>query len=229
MTGAMAAQAVATAAAIAFAAGRRAHAPPALFLAARLLTSFLRTLLVASVLAPARAKMVVAGLDPAAVPFTAPLALGAVYLDGAMWLAGGPVALAALCVAVFTRTPRRWLVVVAVAWLCASVALAVTYPATRGPALARAYFDATLCSLATSLACVVTWAWLRIEPNLSHAVALLALALALAETIAPDGPWACGNPFLRWASAEDMHALLYVMIVTVVAVEVFQCSSPSSS
>jgi hypothetical protein len=215
-----AAQAIATALAIALTARRRDHAPGALFLLAHLVTSLGRTALVLLVLAPERARIVASGLDPATVPFTSPGALAAVYLDGALWLAGGPAALAALCLGVFAS--RRWVGLVALVWAGASVGLALAYPLTRGEVLALCYFAAQLAALVVSLAVLVLWAWRRQEPRVSHAVGLLAVAVAMAEI----GPWSRGDVFF-FSSATDMHSLLYLAVILVSVLEVCSCSSPS--
>ncbi len=224
MTGATVAQAIACSAAVALSVWRREHAPVAGYLTARTLSSHARAALVCLVLVPSRARMRAAGLDPTAVPFSAPLDLAAVYLDGAAWLIG-PAALAGLAVAVFARQRRRWLTMTGSSWALSSLALAIAYPATRGACLARCYLAAELAALVVSLGCLVQWAWHRREPHTPQAVALVAVAISLAEVLAPDGAWVRGTPFSPGA-AQDMHALLYVTIAALtVTLEILSCST----
>jgi hypothetical protein len=202
---AVTAQALAVFTAFGLARKNPAHRPIAIGLACLLALSVLRAALVYGVLRPERAAMA----DPAA-PFSSPLALAAVYLDGAAFLAE-TLGTAAIVAAVYLEKPRRPLVALAGAWLLASVTLAVLYPSplVRGAGLARVYLAAGLASVAVSIACVLRFAQRRISPRAPQAVALFLLAADVAVLL--TGPWRA-SIFVGWDSAKVVLLVAYVFI-----------------
>jgi hypothetical protein len=138
-----------------------AHRPIAIRVAYLLALLVLRAALLYGVLRPERAAM--ADLS---APFTSPLALAAVYLDGAMFPAE-TLGTAVIVASFYRERPRRSLVALAGGWLLAAVALAVLYlsPLVRGTGVARVYFAAVLASVMMSAACVVRFAERQLSAN----------------------------------------------------------------
>jgi hypothetical protein len=202
---AVAAQALAAATAIGVARKNPAHRPVAVGLVCLLALSVLRGVLVYGVLRPARSVMP----DPSA-PFSSALALVAVYLDGAAFLAE-EMTVAGIVAAVYLERPRKTLTTIGIAWLAASVVLAGLYPSAvvRGAGLARVYLATELASLMVSMACVASFAGRRLSPRAPQAIALFLLAAEVAVLI--TGPWRA-SIFVGWDSAKMVLLVAYVFI-----------------
>jgi hypothetical protein len=153
------AQLVAALTAVAVARVRREHRAVALFLAVQVVANGAHRALRLAVLEPARTAA-------AGAPFTGGVrAVGHVVTAlGLTW----PVGLAALAVAVLLRR-RVWPAVVL--WLVVSMMLAITYPTTRGPVLARALLACELAAVVVVLGAIVSW-WRtpeRLHAHVEHA------------------------------------------------------------
>lgn len=103
---------------------------------------------------------------------------------------------------------RRLAVGTSVAWLAATCALALTYPALRGDSLGHAYALAHLVTtiVATALA-VRAWrkdAWFGAGPR-----AVSVLIAGEAATLL--GPF-LGEPFRYWATANVISACVYILL-----------------
>lgn len=182
---------------------RPEHRAVAAFLVGSTSVDMMRRALVGWVIAPARAAMRAAGLDPTVTPFTGWVRI-ACDLDGALvltWTAG----LAALAVWVFLK--RRPWVVLAV-WTLASVGLVVAYPAVRGESLRQVYLAAELASLATAIGAFVSWLRQREPRELHHTVLIFILCVEIATLLAP---WREGI-FARWNLAQAMYAALFAAL-----------------
>lgn len=158
--------------------------------------------LVATVLASAARVALQAERAGSPVPYVGMARLG-YHVDTSLFLAW-PLGIAAL--ARWTFAGRRpWPVLAA--WLAASAALAVGYPAVRGAALHRVLLGIELGSLAVAGAAFVVFAWARRWPAIEHAAAMAVLGFECA-TLA--GPWLAG-PFTveGWRGAVLAYAVLY--------------------
>jgi hypothetical protein len=177
------------------------------FLVTTTIANAARLAIIAYVLAPARATMRAAGLDPALVPFTG-WAEAACDVELALFLLW-PAGIAALSIAVFLRR-RPW--AVAAIWALASIANAVSYPALRGATLARCYTAAELASLLVGVGCIVSWLPHRRErlPGLHTTVVMLLIAVGLTGLV--KGPWRFGI-FDTWALAQIGYAVTYAVIM----------------
>jgi len=98
-----------------------------------------------------------------------------------------------------------------VVWVLAVIALAVEYPALRGPTLSRAYAATELGSLLVGVGCFLSWLPRRREqpPGMHTTVATLLVAVGLAGLVV--GPWRFGI-FTRWSSAQITYAATYAVI-----------------
>lgn len=191
---------------------RPEHRAVAWFLSANLAADVARQAIALYVLAPARARL-------AGAPFTG-LPRAAFHVEEAGFLLW-PAGVAALSIVVFLRR-RAWPVVIV--YGLAVLALAATYPVTRGPTLRRAYLGLELAALAVALGCFVMWVWRKEAATLTRATVLL---LAVVELIIVAGPYASGL-FASWGIAQAVYATLYVVLVLLHGVGSWGSSKPSS-
>jgi hypothetical protein len=176
---------------------RPEHRPVAAFLCGMAIAAALRWVLLTWWVVPFQASFPDAPLTGSA--------LLAAHLDTALWFAW-PAGLAGSAVAVFLKR-RPW--IVAGAWVVATAAVAVAYPATRGDALRRVYLAALLLSLVVSYGAIGMWARKRESVTLPRTSVLL---IVLFETSTLFGPW-LGDPFATWWKAQILYSMLYGSLI----------------
>ena len=152
-----------------------------------------------AVLAPAYLRLGRAPLEGGALAFG--------QFSQALFLAW-PAALVASARVSFDESgasPCRSLLLVGSAWAAASAALALTYPITRGPVLARCYLAVELVALLVVAVTIGTWVRERRTPELHHiSVALVATA----ELCTLVGPWR-QDLFGSWPLAQSVYLTLF--------------------
>ncbi len=106
-------------------------------------------------------------------------------------------------------SPRRSFFLIGVVWAAASTALALTYPITRGPVLARCYLAVELVALLVTAVTICRWVRERRTPELHH----LSIALvATAELCTLVGPWRY-DLFGSWPLAQSVYLTLFGVLV----------------
>ena len=104
---------------------------------------------------------------------------------------------------------RRSFLLIGVAWVAASATLALTYPITRGPVLARCYLAVELVALLVTAVTIGRWVRERRTPELHH----LSIALvATAELCTLVGPWRY-DLFGSWPLAQSVYLTLFGVLV----------------
>jgi hypothetical protein len=203
---------------------RPPHRPVALFLFVTAITDIIHTALGRLVLWPALDLVRAAGLDPARIPFTGWVRV-TVHVDQALfltWHAG----LAALALVVFTKL-RPW--PVAILWVAASLALALTYPITRGEVLRRVYLAADLIALAVAVASFASW-FRRRRPGqgftFPQLIATLIFAIELGALFVGAWRW---NIFENWSLSQAAYATLYAACIFLQGAVLWITPSPSQS
>jgi hypothetical protein len=191
---------------------RPEHRPVAGALTVGFTADLARKALVVYVIHPARAASGGAPL--------AGLARVACDVDNALFLAY-PAALIALSVSVFMRR-RLW--PIAVAYVLAVAGLAVTYPASRGEALARVYMAAELAVVVTTIGALVTWFWRREPPSLTHGVTAM-LGMCEIATLIPYRL----HLFSSWTIAQASYMTLYVILIALYGSDLWGSGSSSQS
>ncbi len=176
------------------------HRPVALLLSLHLLTNLARRALTVCVIAPAALRFGLA-------PFEG-WARVAGHVDDALFLAWR-AGLAAAVVAVFLPRRSRPLFAVGVTWALAVIAIAVMYPTTRGPVLARSYLAAELAAVAVSVGVIAMWIRTRRSPDLQHVSVALVVATEIVIVLA--GPWRFGL-FASWSGALSAYVALFAML-----------------
>jgi len=194
--------------AVAIARHRSEYRPTAFFLIATGVIDVALTTIRELIFTPARTAIRAAGLDPAAVPWTGSVRI-AFHLHEALfltWYAG----LAALALVVFTKL-RPW--PVAILWAAVSLALAMTYPITRGEVLRRVYLAADLAALAVAVASFASW-FRRRRPGqgftFPQLIATLVFAIELGALFAGAWRW---NVFENWSLSQVAYATLYASCI----------------
>jgi hypothetical protein len=180
---------------------RHEHRPFAVLLTVGLVSDVVRRLLHVYALPPAH--VVAAGSPLSGVVRTAFHVEQAMFLS---WLA----ALTAASLHVFLKR-RPWPVVAV--WALAVLALAITYPVTRGAALQRVYLWIEAATLAASLGFVV--AWIRSPDRESPAFHQVCVALVLGTELTSlfVGPWKAVDLFAAWPLAQLAYAGLFVFLI----------------
>lgn len=174
------------------------------FLCGTTIVDVLRLALQAWVIGPARAQMVVAGINPAEAPFTGWVRFAS-DVDSVLFLTW-PAGLAALCLWVYGKR-RPWPIVVMFA--LAAAALVIGYPTLRYDALRRFYLGAELVALAVGVFLFLRW--VRSEPPLlAHVATSFILVIDLGTLV--FGPWRWGL-FGAWNLAQIMYAALYAALI----------------
>jgi hypothetical protein len=133
------------------------------------------------------------------------------HLDEALFLTW-PAAFAATALVSFDESGthiRRSLLAVAGIWAAAVGALALTYPLTRGPVLARCYLAAELAAVLTVVVTIGGWVPERRSPQL-HQVSIALLCVA--ELAALTGPWRI-NLFGSWPLAQSVYFALFLLLI----------------
>jgi hypothetical protein len=181
---------------------RLAHRPVALLLMIGLAGDAFRRALRVAVLAPARAAL--AGAPYMGAPRLAFHAEQALFLA---WLAS-LVAAAIQTFAAESAKPRRGLILAI--WAATVLTLTLTYPATRGPVLARCYLAAELTAILISGAAIVNWVPRRRSPELHHLAIALVVAAECVSALA--GPWRT-NLFGSWPLAQVVYAALFGSLI----------------
>jgi hypothetical protein len=117
-----------------------------------------------------------------------------------------PAAFVAVALVAFLRRPAwpAW-----VAWALASGALAASYPAIRGVALARCYLAAEIASSLGALTCAVLW-YRRSTERTNSAQAVLCILIA--GELASLAVWPFG-PFDRWDLVRAMNFVTFGIVV----------------
>ncbi len=104
---------------------------------------------------------------------------------------------------------RRSLLLIGVVWAAVSAALALIYPITRGPVLARCYLAVELVALLVTAVTIGRWVRERRTPELHH----LSIALvATAELCTLVGPWRY-DLFGSWPLAQSIYLTLFGVLV----------------
>jgi hypothetical protein len=206
---AWAAQCAAAVTGVLLARRRPAHRPAAVALVLLASAVALRWGLVYGVLLPARAAM-----PDRAAPFSDPLALAAVYLDGAAVLATVAV-VPGLALAVATTRPRRAVAVVAALWAVASIVLAALYPlpVVRGEGLRRVYLAAELAGVAVAVGALARRARRPESPGSPEAIAVALLVADVGALLAPLSPWREGVFVARY----DVTQIIVLVVFLVLA------------
>jgi len=173
-----------------------AHRPIALFFSASLIADLVRRALAVVVLGPARAEL---GL--------APYAGGArvvfhIEQAGALWRPAGLAALAAVVLG------RRRAKPYAAAWAAGAAILAVSYPAVRGAALARAYLAGDLAALAALAAHGLAWWGRGDRPSITEGSVLVLGLVELAAALAYRQPFGGG-----WAVAQVVYVIAFAALI----------------
>jgi hypothetical protein len=194
--------------AVALARVQRRNRPLAAVLVWSVVADLARMWIGETILEPTRAAMRAAGHNPADIPFTGAARL-AFHIDAALFLSWS-AGLAVVALAVLARR-RAWPVVVV--WAAASIALAVTYPLTRGEVLRRCYLAAEFAALAVTVEGVRAWfarVWRegarRIEVPETAALVLPAVEVAILIL----GPWR--RIFDAWTVAMVGYSVEYAFL-----------------
>jgi hypothetical protein len=204
---------------------RTDYLPVALLLSLGLVDDVARYALAVFVLAPAHALVGAAPLEG--------WARFAGHADTSLFLAW-PAALAAAALVTFDpafegdlerrdRRRRRVLLAVAGSWALVVALLAVNYPVTRGPMLARCYLAAELVGLLVGIGAIATWVPARRWPEIWHVAIALVVAGELASALA--GPWRV-DLFGSWSLAQVSHALLLAVLIVLQGGLLWISSSP---
>jgi hypothetical protein len=210
--------------AVAIAGRRRVYRPVAFVLASTAIADGAHTAICELVLVPDQAALRAAGVDPAIVPFTGWTAV-ACHIDNALfltWQAG----IAALALTVFTKL-RPW--PVAILWAAASIALALTYPITRGEVLRRVYLAADLVALAVAVASFASW-FRRRQPGqgftFPQLIATSIFTMELGALFVGAWRW---NIFENWSLSQVVYATLYAGCIFLQGAVLWITPSPSQS
>lgn len=184
---------------------RREHCPVAVFMAFQVGANAVHEALRVFVLVPARA----GGMTP----FTGwtRVAGHLATAVGLTWSAG----LAAVALIVLMKwRPRSALALVVPVWLLVSGALALAYPAMRGPLLARALLAGELAGVAVMVGGVVAWVRRGEQQPQSEHVVLVMLLMAEVSTLLV-GPWRSGEIYSQWPLAQMAYAVIYMVLVAI--------------
>jgi hypothetical protein len=188
---------IATILAWSFSRRRPEHRPVVLTLVAGLLAQAARQALLWWVLPPP---------NPNAAPLEGALRL-AIATDRALYIAW-PAALAALAVRVLAQRPT-W--PVGLGYVAASVALAVTYPATRFDVLRKAYLACELVALFIGVVSFISW-WVREKRRASVTEITAGVLVAGHFMTLIFGPYRLG----LFGTAFELERWSYVAVLIVV-------------
>lgn len=100
---------------------------------------------------------------------------------------------------------------VGLAYAITVAALVASYPAVRAGRLALAYAAIELLALAASFAAIITWAWRRHTPSVTH---VCVLVLVFVEVANLAGPY-MSDLFNSWAQAQVVYVALYTGLILV--------------
>jgi hypothetical protein len=180
---------------------RRDHRPFAVLLTFGFAIDVVRRLLYVCVLIPVEARA-------QGGPFTGWDRIAA-HVDTALFLSW-PAALTVASLHVFLKR-RPWPALAA--WALAVVALAITYPVTRGEVLQRVYLWIEAATLAASWGFVI--AWIRSPDRGSPAFHQVCVALVLGTELTSlfVGPWKAVDLFAAWPLAQLAYAGLFVFLI----------------
>ena len=129
------------------------------------------------------------------------------HLDSALFISWH-FGMAALARRAFGRQ-RVW--PVGLAYAITVAALVASYPAVRAGRLALAYTAIELLALAASFAAIITWAWRRQTPSVTH---VCVIVLVFVEVANLAGPY-MSDLFNSWTQAQVVYLALYTGLILV--------------
>ena len=100
---------------------------------------------------------------------------------------------------------------VGVAYAAVVTALVVSYPAVRAGRLAVAYTAIELLALGISFAALITWAWRRERPNVTHTCTIVLVFVEMANLAGPYMSALFGS----WNQAQLVYLALYTGLILV--------------